>query len=282
MSLRRRWRSASASTTVGTPSASASASACSASASPPEPTTQACTRPSATTISGCRRTHGVGGRAQVAHHPGQPGTRARGAQHRGAGVGLRAGADADDAAGVLVRERPPAPAAAPPRRPAAAPRPVPPAGRARCRRGAPLRTPAAAGSTRWAILWVPNVTVRSARTCRPVEPPGVDVDARRHVDRDDRHSRERGRAPPRPPSRRPGRPPMPTIPSTTTSGRWASATRHTTRPPAARSAASPSTCTCRDSSTASTAAPGARASRPPTARRRRCRRPRPAAAPGRA
>ena len=53
---------------------------------------------------------------------------------------------------------------------------------------------------------------------RPVEPAGVDVDAGRHVDRDDRHARAARRAPPRPRSRSPGRPPMPTIPSTTTSG----------------------------------------------------------------
>ena len=48
----------------------------------------------------------------------------------------------------------------------------------------------AAGSTRWAILWVPNVTVRSARTCPPVEAPGVHVDTRRNVHRHHRHSRE--------------------------------------------------------------------------------------------
>ena len=47
----------------------------------------------------------------------------------------------------------------------------------------------AAGSTRWATLWVPKVTVTSARDVRAVDPTGVDVDART------------GR-----PRRRPGRP----------------------------------------------------------------------------
>ncbi len=44
--------------------------------------------------------HRVG--ADVAHHPCQPGACAGDAEQRRAGIGGRAGADADDAAGVLV------------------------------------------------------------------------------------------------------------------------------------------------------------------------------------
>ena len=50
-------------------------------------------------------THRVGRGAEVADHPGEPGRCTRGAQHRSSGIGLRAGADPDDTAGVLVRER---------------------------------------------------------------------------------------------------------------------------------------------------------------------------------
>ena len=101
----------------------------------------------------------------------------------------------------------------------------------------------AAGSTSWATLWVPNVTVRSARTCGPSSAPGVDVHAGRHVDRDDRRARRSDRAPPRPRSRRPGRPPMPTIPSTTTSGACGVGRRRPCGRPAAAAPPSPSACT---------------------------------------
>ena len=39
-------------------------------------------------------------------------------------------------------------------------------------------------------MWVPKVTVRSARTCGPSSGAAVDVDAGRHVDRDDGHRGE--------------------------------------------------------------------------------------------
>ena len=78
---------------------------------------------------------------------------------------------------------------------------------------------AAAGSTRCATLWVPNVTVTVGRDVRPVELAGVDVDAARGVHRDDRDAGEQPRARARRRARSPGRPPIPTIPSTTTSGR---------------------------------------------------------------
>ena len=47
---------------------------------------------------------------------------------------------------------------------------------------------AAAGSTRCATLWVPNVTVRSATDVVAVQLAGVDVDAARGVDRDHRYA----------------------------------------------------------------------------------------------
>ncbi len=47
----------------------------------------------------------VGRPTGVPHHADQPARRARGRQHTGAGIALRAGADADHAAGVLLRGR---------------------------------------------------------------------------------------------------------------------------------------------------------------------------------
>ena len=54
-------------------------------------------------------------------------------------------------------------------------------------------TPAcsAAGSASSATLWVPKVTVTSARDGGAVELAGVHVDAGRYVDRDDRDAVER-------------------------------------------------------------------------------------------
>ncbi len=88
---------------------------------------------------------------------------------------------------------------------------------------------AAAGSTRCATLWVPNVTVTAAVTCGPSSSPvststplGVST-ATTGIPASSRSACSASR-------RRPGRPPIPTIPSTTTSGRAGSPAM--VRPPA--------------------------------------------------
>ena len=87
------------------------------------------------------------------------------------GYVARAGADADHAAGVLLRVGGRAAAAAPRRPRAGAPRPPPPAGRGRCRPACTAPQADAAGSTRCATLWVPKVTVTAASTCGPSSSP---------------------------------------------------------------------------------------------------------------
>ena len=102
---------------------------------------------------------------------------------------------------------------------------------------------AAAGSTRWAILWVPNVTVTSARTCAPSSSP-VSTSTPDGVSTATTGGPATRRSAAAASSRSPPRPPIPTIPSTTTSGRvvegapWRTLNR-TTRPPARRNAATP-------------------------------------------
>ena len=118
----------------------------------------------------------------------------------------------------------------------------------------------AAGSTRCATLWVPNVTVTSARTCgpsrRPVSTSTPDGTSTATTGVPANLATTRSAS-----GRRPGRPPIPTIPSSTTSGGAASSAA-TTRPPAARSAATPSSWALSESSTASTPAPRRASSAP--------------------
>ncbi len=109
----------------------------------------------------------------------------------------------------------------------------------------------AAGSTRWATLWVPKVTVTSAVTCGPssspvstATPDGVSTATIGTPATAARACSASGFSP--------GRPPIPTIPSITTSGLRGSAT---TRPPAWCRAAKPSRCGFSESSNASTCTP---------------------------
>ena len=96
----------------------------------------------------------------------------------------------------------------------------------------------AAGSTRCATLWVPNVTVTVARTCAPSTWP-VSTSTPDGVSTATTGTPSSAATTAAASSRRPPCPPMPTIPSTTTSGRAASSTEPTTRPPTASSAARP-------------------------------------------
>ena len=123
----------------------------------------------------------------------------------------------------------------------------------------------AAGSTRWATLWVPKVTVTAASTCGPsVSPVSTSTPdgTSTATTGTPAHASSAATAS----GRSPGRPPIPTIPSTTTSGRvpedalWRGA-GHTT-PPAPRRAASPASWTLSDSSQASTAQPRRASSTP--------------------
>src|SRR5680860_34421 len=128
-----------------------------------------------------------------------------------------------------------------------------------CGRSSPMSTrcttphACAAGSTRWATLCVPRVTVRSACTCAPSRRP-VSTSTPDGTSTATTGAPANAVSAASASSRRPGRPPIPKMPSTTTSGWWASATT-TVRPPAARSASRPARCIFEERSTASTAAP---------------------------
>ena len=154
----------------------------------------------------------------------------------------------------------------------------------------PLRS--AAGSTRWAILWVPNVTVTSAVTCDPSSSP-VSTSTPDGASTATTGTPATASSAATASGRRGGRPPIPTIPSTTTSNpgrRVARAARRSDGerrcigtpqgPPARWSAArlrphAPS----RRAATPRRRPRAARARRRRTTRHRRCRRTRPAAAP---
>ena len=236
--------------------------------------------PRATTTSGCRRTHRVGRRARRSA-PSRPArTAAPDVQSTAApGYGSRAGADADDAAGVLVVER----------------------RRARQQRGDVVRLQRLDRRLGQVEPDVDEVH-HPARLRRRVDEVGdlVGAEGDRHVGahvRRRRAGRCRRRRPTGRPRRRPAPrrsgpsaasasaagpavPPMPTIPSTTTSGsvRLVDGRRAAA---GARSAASPARAPSREQHRLDRPPRAGRAAPRRTARRRRCRPPRPAAAPGR-
>ena len=93
----------SASTSVGRPSASTRLTFSPWPWPRPGPTTQACTRPSPITTSGCRLRTRESARTLVADHPRETGGhRRRGDEQAGPRVLGRPGFDAEDAAGVLL------------------------------------------------------------------------------------------------------------------------------------------------------------------------------------
>ena len=170
----------------------------------PGPMTHACTRPSPTDLR-VRGPHlGRDRRRPDVRGPCRSSRRSapRGRQHRGAGVGRRAGTISPTTPRAYLSTRHPA-------RHSAATSACCSASIAGSGRSSPMSTsstgPAAdaAGSTRRPILCVPNVTVRSAWMCVSGDLSGVDVDPARHVDRDHRdagcpRSPPMGRTAPRP------------------------------------------------------------------------------------
>ena len=247
----------------------------------PEPTTQACTWPVADDPRG-------GGDAPGRRRAGRrtapcrtsplaaPATESTPAP----GYGREPGADADHAAGVLVRVRRRAAAAGPPRRRAGAPRPPPAGSRDRCRRGARRR-------------------VRRRRVDQERDLVGAegdrDVGAARAGPRA-RRCRRRPRS-----ARRPRRPARPRAPRSAALGvgrepgapadpddavddevrRGRAGRSLVTRPPARLQRREPALVRLvGEQPRLDPARRGGRAPRRRTARRRRCRRLRPAAAPG--
>ena len=255
------WASASASTTTGTASASAVAQRSArlvTTAGADDPGLDA-PLPHHLRV-GDPDAFGHGVWTDVAHHPGKPAGRARDAQQRGPRIGVDCRRGPPRRRACTSGRSGSAAAAAQRRRPVAGP-PPPPAGRS-----SPMSTRCtapqspAAGSTRSATLWVPKVTVRSARTCGPSSSP-VSTSTPEGTSTATTGMPSSSASAAAAAGRSPGRPPMPTMPSTTTSGACPSSGVHQP-PPAASSAASPASWWLDPRSSTSTATPRRRSSAP--------------------